>query len=618
MRTDRQAVVSLADTKWRFHPGDDPQWASPSFDDSGWPLLKADAPWSGQGYKGLDGFAWYRFTVNPNGTGLSLELPQIATSYEVFANGQRLGGCGQIRPKPLPTRCRPQVLALPSASGGQPITVAIRVWHWFAWAGYVGGGPSSAGTLGDSALIAKQHAEAEKLHRLSVIPIWMLSLLYCIGAVSAFALYAWRRSEKEYLWFALMVLFEASEFGWDFFKWTHSVPIRTADFIGGILNFAGWLAAVAFFGELLHAKRTVFFRVTVAAILCLPALELLILVFPWFSLHIAVTNMLGSLLFLFPSSWILLLLIKRAQERFLDAILLLIPVLILYGSGLLSSVLNVAQQLGANVPSLESYRVIKTPFPVDISELASFLFLIGMLAILINRFTRTRRVEEGYASEFESARHVQEVLVPVAFGSIPGFTVEAEYRPARSVGGDFYQVLPGSDGGVLIVVGDVAGKGMPAAMLVAMIVGTIRTQAAFSMDPASMLKSLNDRLCGHISGGFATCLAAHIGSDGRMIVANAGHLSPYLNGRETPLAAALPLGVEAKADYMLEEFVLSPGDRLTFVTDGIVEATNHKHELFGFERTEAISIQSAVDIINAAQLFGQNDDLTVVTAAFGV
>ena len=620
LRTDREPILSTANTQWRFHPGDDPSWAAPGFDDSGWPLLKADAPWSVQGYKGLGGYAWYRFKIDTSGSAghLALRLPSIATNYEVFADGQPMGGCGQLRPEPVAFRCHPQVFDLPNVNTGKEITVALRVWHWSGWAEYFGGGPARAGSLGASALISKEHSDGNKIHRLSVVPYWILCLLYLIGAAAAFFLYLWRRSETEYLWFALMVLFESLEFGWSFFQWSHSLPVHSTDFITDILNVVGWLAAVAFFAELLHAKRTTFFRLTVAALLGVLLLDLAILASPWIQVHVPATNIVEGVLLLFPSTWIVLLLIRRARERFLDAVFLLIPVIILYGSGLLSNVITIAQQFGANLPRLEDFRLVKAPFPIDIGELASFLFLIGMLAILINRFTRTRRVEERYASEFESARHVQEVLVPVQVGSIPGFTVEAEYRPARSVGGDFYQVLPGDDGGVLIVVGDVAGKGMPAAMLVAMIIGTIRTQAAFSMEPATMLQSLNKRLCGHSSGGFSTCLVAYISKDGEMTVSNAGHLSPYLNGKEMSLEAELPLGLQTDVPYPSAKFALQQGDRLTFVSDGIVEATNARKELFGFERTEAISTHPATEIIRAAQAFGQNDDITVVTAAYGI
>jgi sigma-B regulation protein RsbU (phosphoserine phosphatase) len=93
------------------------------------------------------------------------------------------------------------------------------------------------------------------------------------------------------------------------------------------------------------------------------------------------------------------------------------------------------------------------------------------------------------------------------------------------------------------VVGDVAGKGLPAAMLVSVLVGAIRGVAEFTKDPAELLSNLNERLVGRGGGGFSTALIARIGADGRVTIANAGHLSPYLDGREVELPGALPLGV---------------------------------------------------------------------------
>ena len=123
---------------------------------------------------------------------------------------------------------------------------------------------------------------------------------------------------------------------------------------------------------------------------------------------------------------------------------------------------------------------------------------------------------------------------------------------------------------------------------------------------------------GRSGGHFATCLAAEIHPDGTMRIANAGHLPPYLNGREMEVEGSLPLGVTEKAEYPVQTFRVKPGDRLTFMTDGVVEATNEAKELFGFERTREISIQSAVAIVDEAQRFGQEDDITVLAVAFAV
>jgi phosphoserine phosphatase RsbU/P len=169
---------------------------------------------------------------------------------------------------------------------------------------------------------------------------------------------------------------------------------------------------------------------------------------------------------------------------------------------------------------------------------------------------------------------------------------------------------------MLIVVGDVSGKGLPAAMIVSMLVGAIRAEADRGTGPAALLRSLNVRMRGRTHGGFVTCLAAHVNAAGLLTVANAGHPSPYHNGVEMELPGALPLGLVPDADYDEVSMQLEPGDRLMFLSDGVVEAQSRTGELFGFERTRALAMRGVEEIARAAQEFGQEDDITVVTLTF--
>jgi serine phosphatase RsbU (regulator of sigma subunit) len=240
-------------------------------------------------------------------------------------------------------------------------------------------------------------------------------------------------------------------------------------------------------------------------------------------------------------------------------------------------------------------------------------FLFSVLGILFLRFSRTRSQEERYASEFESARSVQQYLIPEKLPLTPGFAIESAYRPAREVGGDFFQVLPsGTDGSVLIVVGDVAGKGLQAGMLSALIVGAIRTAASFTSDPAKIITLLNERLQGR---GLVTCLALRIENDGAATLVNAGHLPPYCNGKELPVEGSLPLGAISGIEFPLLSFQLANGDDLMLMSDGIAEAQKPDGELFGFDRISEMlgRATSAGELATAAQNFGQSDDITVLS-----
>jgi sigma-B regulation protein RsbU (phosphoserine phosphatase) len=174
---------------------------------------------------------------------------------------------------------------------------------------------------------------------------------------------------------------------------------------------------------------------------------------------------------------------------------------------------------------------------------------------------------------------------------------------------------------MLIVVGDVSGKGLQAAMNASSLVGALRNE--LSHDPATVLAHLNQVMLGASlgtgSGGpasFATCLCARIYPNGQMTIANAGHLNPYRDGREMELAPDLPLGILPNMHYEPSTFQLLPGDRLIFLSDGVVEAANAKGELFGFERTQQVSHEPARFIAQTAQKFGQTDDITVVSLYF--
>jgi hypothetical protein len=228
------------------------------------------------------------------------------------------------------------------------------------------------------------------------------------------------------------------------------------------------------------------------------------------------------------------------------------------------------------------------------------------------RYAKARTEMAVLEAEMSAARQVQQVLLPES-ESFPGYAVESAYKPAKEVGGDFFQIVPVAQSGLVVVFGDVAGKGLPAAMLVSMLVGAIRTTIEDTQDPVLILHKLDERLVGRTSGGFATALAAYIDNAGSVSIANAGHLSPYLDGQEIELPGALPLGVAKGGHYEARHFDLRPGSRLAFFSDGVVEAQNQKGELFGFDRAQAISTKPVTAIVEEAVHFGQADDITVVT-----
>jgi hypothetical protein len=247
---------------------------------------------------------------------------------------------------------------------------------------------------------------------------------------------------------------------------------------------------------------------------------------------------------------------------------------------------------------------------------------IGIMSVLILSYVffviylRGAGVESfRMRNELAQAQEVQQVILPESRLALLGLVVESEYRPAREVGGDFFQMIPHkTDGSLLIVAGDVAGKGLKAGMLVALLVGAIRTAAQYVPDPTAVLGALNLLLMGR-SDAQATCLALRISKDGAVTLANAGHIAPYLNGEPLPMEGALPLGMIEGAESSVMHFRMKDGDRLMLMSDGVAEATDDDGQLFGFERVHQLlrTAKSATEVASVAQAFGQQDDISVIS-----
>jgi sigma-B regulation protein RsbU (phosphoserine phosphatase) len=622
---DRQPVASL-DGKWRFHPGDSPEveltgkrpWAQPGFDDSAWPLLESDRSWYDQGYPGLSGWAWYRFKVElPAGAGpFSLRLPEIQSAYEVYADGAKIGAFGHPWLHAFLVYPRPYTFDLPRGEDTHPqeMTIALRVWHDPTWAAYAPGGPGSGGALiGSSQLIAKTTFLSQAARDAQDSDVYFDALLRAIIGLVVLGLFLLRRGEREYLWFALIQLFGCAE---DVLDFAHSaycaVPIQLYDLLGTAIAAGFWLAGLYFVASVLRAQRGIWFRLSAIGIV----LSLLPVPLYWPGwIPVPAAGLLSSFLVLPSQVWILVTLAARARRRDPDALLLVVPVLLVNGFFVFANLIIAAAQFGFLPALIDPFNVRfnTVPFPIGLYTLFNMAYSVALLAFLIRRLSLSRRKEELLEGQLEAARQVQQRLVPAQVPAIAGFSIAAAFQPASEVGGDFYQVIPQQDGSALVLVGDVSGKGLKAAMNGVLAIGALRTLAAEQLSPGPLLERLNTEMTGSQDGGFITCICAHITPDGLATLANAGHLSPYRNGEEVPVESGLPLGIVAGAQYAETRLKLEPGETLTMMSDGVVESRNAAGELFGFERTRAVSGRNAADIALAAEQFGQEDDITVLT-----
>jgi len=606
---------------WHFQRGDNPGFADPHFDDSQWQLLDSSRPWSSQGYKGLSGFAWYRFRIvlPPGKNAISILLPEIRTSYQCFVEGKLVQSTGSFPPPSFVLYSPyPVVVDLPQTPrlSATTLTIALRVWHSPIWERYAGGGPSDSKTnpIARVGRTAEVHRFLElystRARQISSdrLDLAGLTLLAC---ATSFALYFLRHSEREYLWFGFATLANSLNFLLTYLYYGQIRNDTLFDSLEMVATIASRLAFVAFYQRLFDCKMTWFLRTAIACLFIHPVVLTL-----GYSGQIpfGIENLLQAISRVPFECWVVLLLIQRSRQKVIDARLLLLPVSLVMGVRLFLTATVALRQLGHPLAFNLNKPLFTNPIAVSFPDLAECFFLLAMLAILIHRFARSCRERDRIASELDAARSLQSVLIPESLPLIPGLSIATAYYPAQEVGGDFYQIFPSIAGETLIVLGDVSGKGLRAAMTVSMIVGAIRTLVEISDSPAAILAGLNRQLCGR-NWGFTTSQALRISTGGFLTVANAGHLPPYRNGLELDLPPALPLGIALDASYPEVTWQLLPGDRLTLVTDGVPEAMCVR-ELFGFARTQELSTQSAKSIADAARRFGQTDDITVLSFDF--
>ena len=604
------------DSLWLVHGSDDPAYGHADFDDSQWVPFDPHSSIIALYEKTRPEIVWYRqrVRVDPGQTGLALRERSISRAFEVYVNGERFLASGQVEPFKSYSVGARRLKRIPDrmmASG--TIVIALRV-HISRSEWTIGQDPGYFATnltLGqESALYRDTWLAVIGENLFSWIDTFMQIAL---GAV-ALVLFLAQRRQMEYLWIFALGALRVAEFPYEAITLFHDIPV-VWQILSGSLRIATpffWASMYfAFVGQRIGWRFRIF--LVLAGILnayswleglfgAAPSWLQPFINLPFYALLSVITPI------------VLIVHLRRGNR---EAGILLIPVTLF--SLFLYAV--VALQLLFQFPAwrtvaLKGFDLVDRfpagPFFISLDNVSGILFALSLAVIMVLRSTSMSRRQAQLEGELAAAQQVQQVLLPEQVEAVPGFVVESVYQPAQQVGGDFFQILPAGDGGLLLVVGDVAGKGLPAAMMVSLLVGSIRTAAEDTDDPQTLLSKLNERLVGRSGGAFSTALAAHISSQGKVTIANAGHLSPYLDGREMELHPALPLGILSGAHYEKSYFQLAPGSRLTFYSDGVIEAQNAKGELFGFERGREISTRPASAIVETAMRFGQSDDITVV------
>jgi len=616
---------------WKFQTGDNPRWADPGFDDSGWQDYTIDpehpaqtaaqtlqsnelAGWQQHGHPGYSGYAWYRirFQAGSDSPALALLMPQhVDDAFEVYINGRQIGSFGKFDAWHI-LYPRTTLLRIPAwtRSNGRSTVLAIRFWNQpnesLPSERNLDGGLRGVPLLGPPELLDIFLRSEQGQTWETLWPGCLLSALFGgVGIISLF-LFFFSRTQREYLWAGISLTGIAALIAFEAIPPATNLPVGLCEAALSITSWIGYFALPLAAMYLLGVVRPFWRRanyVVIAAML-LRNLEWLCLRFgllpPVPALDNA--NRIGFLTTLFAEAALLLAIaVDGVRTMGRKAWLPLTPGL-LCACGLIAVVIDPVP-IGAAGGAVGIYYYFYVSVP------------LAILIIFLMRFAEQQRENVRLVDDMRQAQEVQQVMLPEAHTHLPGFSIESEYRPAREVGGDFFQIIPHkSDGSFLIVAGDVTGKGLKAGMLVALLVGAIRTAARLNLDPLAVLGELNQRLLGR-SDAQATCLAMRIGAGGKATLANAGHLPPYLNGVPLAMDGALPLGMVEVAEFSLMYFQLKNGDKLVLMSDGIAEATDVNGKLYGFERAQQLlrTATTAADIAAEAQRFGQEDDISVIT-----
>ena len=618
---------------WQFQTGDDLKWADPQFNDSNWQRFSASGTWATQGHFKYTGYAWYRLHVqfqpeSVQPANVALLITRVDDAYELYWNGVLVARNGKLPPNPR----WPEFSQAPQIFGLGPVrqgVLALRVWKAPLLSEDSGlrGGFEAPPLAGTPYAIAMQKALLDYQWLRSRQLSFGLNTLY--GIIGLLTLIAWMRNRQQWQLFWMAGFALSRIVGMIFWglrlPWSLGVAGALwqpwSAFRGISLSFLLlWLLQLRQNRPLVKLVRVCAWAGMVAD--TLDGFVCFVIWRPgwqhWVQIGDAILTGIYVLVAMLPLVLVAVAVSRRERlnrTRWLVAICAFL-------AGMVEVVKFVTPQ-GSRFTHLTIADKMEAPLFIwsgnDVSPMTvtSTLLLLASALAVYRSFEENRRRQLVLNQEFESARTLQQMLIPEEPPLVPGFRVSSAYHPALEVGGDFFQIIPlgNANGSTLLILGDVSGKGLSAAMSVSFIVGMVHALAEHIFSPATLLAELNERLCARMTSGFTTCLALRLEPDGRCVIAGAGHPPPYIDGRELPIESALPLGSCADIVYKEVEFVLQPGETCMLYTDGLTEARKKNGELFGEERLAKLfaAYPSARQAAEAAIQFGQDDDVTVMS-----
>lgn len=646
-----------------FHPGDDPKWRAPDWDDSQWAPIDPGRGWMRDGFPDHLGFGWYRTRIHmplPQETRyahrlpkrLGLRLPSIVGSYQVFASGERVAQFGAFPPHDHVMPAISQQCHIPdhAVSADGELVLAIRVFRSQAADIAFPGLAGLVGTPGFGQWETIELLSHNRSGRVQSTAFWGFSIAIILVGFYHLVLARWRRKQREYLWFGLF-----------------SLNMGTVFLLFLLLETGRvWINAIIALVVPLQLLLAVFYLKFTEHFFDLNQgrwLKLFLVLFAfaaanhWWAMYRLhppdnlISIIIGTATFLFVAVSIF----KKAffsPDRFREA------KIVAFGN--LAFCVSIFYWLG-----LAAGVLWQPPFQHGMVVLLGTLVLLSAMAYsLAARFSRVhaeldeanRDLEDRVAQrtreltqanellttkeatlrhEMSMAQKAQTFMLSRRLPEVPGLDLAAFSIPAKDVGGDYYDFFLLDSGHLGFAIGDVSGKGLSAALYMTLTKGLVQAHLGHAHQPAALLAEVNsDFLQAAPKNTFMSLLFGLVDPDlKRITLASAGHHPPIVidSGQTEPsplTCSGMALGLAPDAPFadVLEERTvdLSPGTWFALYSDGITEARNSQGEEFGLSRFVATLLEvrngNANDMARALrsrlEAFTQgqaaHDDMTLV------
>ena len=449
-------VIAL--DNWKMHFGDDPQWATPGFDDSGW--ASSAGPSREPGRSKYQGYRWYRTTINiPDnflGRDLGLGLGLVEEVYEVYVEGVSVGRFGHWEPQPESPFDRNMCFRVPAGLiSGNKVHIAIRRWNGGSNTGYFNFYTSGASRFDhpiEIGLYSTVQSRTELYSATGIVrnlPSNLSLLASLLAGCIAFALYSAQRNRIEYLLLGISCALAAlGPFAGSIVAANEHVMRRSMGPVLILLLYAVMQPVSTLFLAQVCPRFRRWLQLGAA-------IEFLTVNSSAYALatgNSAADAFFWTFVFYPPLILTVLASVGLFQQKNRGSLAIALAVL-------LRQVAEAWTSLAPHWFHLNDLRFMPLgPFLFDIRNIAQVAMITVILIVLYLRYREEQARALGLEQDMASARRMQEQLLGGSELKVPGFDIHAVYRPSKEVGGDFYRTVPLKDGSLLVVVGDVSGR----------------------------------------------------------------------------------------------------------------------------------------------------------------